>query len=167
MSSAIIISAGLAALRGSIFGGWQIAPASWAARRATTARASATASPTASTPAIAATITAAIMAPITAAAKILAGTVVAAASGIVLCGIVMWRKVLRCGSVRIRLAFLGGIGVLVLAGSGRHFAVMLDEMFNFGSVRFLVGSLRPIRAVKLFRMKLTVVGFFVMFSGTR
>jgi len=97
----------------------------------------------------------------------LAGTVVAAASGIILCGVVVWRKVLRRGSVGIRLAFLGGIGVLVLARSGRHFAVMLEEMLTFGSARFLVGSLRLIRVVKLFRMKLSVVGFLVMFSGTR
>jgi len=46
------------------------------------------------------------------AAKILAGTVVAARADN-LCGVVVWRKVLRTRSVWNPVAFLGGIGVLV------------------------------------------------------
>jgi len=162
----MVISAGLAALRGSIFRGRQIAPAARAALRASAARTSATASPTATTAAIAAPVSAAIIATIPTAAKILARTVVAA-SGIILRGIVMRRKVLRRRSVGIRLAFLGRFGVLVVQGSGRHFAVMLFKMFAFRGLRFFVGSVPLIRAVKLFRMKLFVLRVFVMFSRAR
>jgi hypothetical protein len=126
---------------------------------------SAPASPAATTTAIATTVSTPIA--VTATAKILAGTIVAGASGIVLGGIVMGCKILWRGSVGIWLAFLGRFSVLVLDGSGLNFAVMLLEMFTFGGARFLVGSMRLIRMVKFFGMKLFVVGFFVMFSGTR
>jgi hypothetical protein len=77
--------------------------------------ASTTASPAASTATIATAVSTSIT--ITAAAKILARTIVAAAGGIVLSRIVMRRKVLWRGSVGVRLALLRCFGVLVFAGS--------------------------------------------------
>lgn len=128
LSAAIVVTAGLATLRGSVFRRRQIASASWAARARATlgapaAMTSATPSPTATTSAVTTAISASIA--VAAAAKILAGTVVAATSGIVLCGIVMGCKILRRGSVGIRLAFLGRFSVLVLDGSGLNFVVVL------------------------------------------
>src|SRR5713101_3506320 len=106
--AAIVISAGLAALWRRIFRGRQIAPA-WAALRSSAARASAMASPTATPAAVSATVTTA--------AKILAGTLVTAAGGIVLRGIVMRGEVLGRGSVGMRLAFLSRFGVLLILGN--------------------------------------------------
>jgi hypothetical protein len=79
----------------------------------------------------------------------------------------VWSKVLRRGSVGIRLAFLGGFGLLILSGSGRHFAVMFLEMSAFGSVRFLVRSVLLIDVVSFILMELFVMRFFVMFRGPR
>src|SRR5216684_254957 len=133
-SAAIVISAGLAALRRRIFRGRQIARAR-AALRASTAMASATtASPTAAT--------ATISASVTTAAIILPGAVVTAAGGIALRGIVMGREVLGRGSVGIRLAFFTRFGVLLFDGSGVFRFVMFLRMVAFGGVLFLVGSVR-------------------------
>jgi hypothetical protein len=123
--------------------------------------ASATATPTAPTAAISASVA------VTATAKILAGTIVATTGGIVLRGIVMGRKVLRRGSVGLGLALLGCFGVLVIQGSGLNFVAMPFEMvFTFGSVRFLLGIVLLLHVVRFFLMKLFVVRFLMMFSGT-
>jgi len=127
--------------------------------------ASPTASPTAATTAITATVSASIA--VTAAAKILARTIAAAASGIVLGGIVMGSKVLWRGSVGIGLAFLRTFGVLVIQGSGMSFVAMLLARFAFRGVSFVVRSVRLIGVVKFFRMEFFVVRFFVMLSGAR
>ncbi len=135
LCATIVISAGLAALWRRIFRGRQIASAG-AALRASTTMASATASPTA---AIAATVSAAIIATIAAAAIVLTGTIVTAAGRIVLRGVVMRRKVLRRGSIGIRLAFVTGVSVLVFRRSGRNrVGVVFLLLFAFRGVRFLV-----------------------------
>src|SRR5712671_3275393 len=137
--TAIVISAGLAALWRRIFRGRQIASAG-AALRASTTMASATASPTAAIAAtVAAAVSAAIIATIAAAAIVLTGTIVTAAGRIVLRGIVVWRKVLRRGSIGIRLAFVTGVSVLVFRRSGRNrVGVVFLLLFAFRGVRFLV-----------------------------
>jgi len=102
--------------------------------------ASATASPTAAIAAtVAAAVSAAIIATIAAAAIVLTGTIVTAAGRIVLRGIVVWRKVLRRGSIGIRLAFVTGVSVLVFRRSGRNrVGVVFLLLFACRGVRFLV-----------------------------
>jgi hypothetical protein len=80
---------------------------------------SATASPTAASTAVAPAVSAAIISTVTASAIVLAGTVIAAAGRIVLCGIVMWRKVLRRRRIGFRLALVASVSVLVFRRSGR------------------------------------------------
>jgi hypothetical protein len=125
------------ALRRSIFRGRQVAPAtgsSWRTASATTASAAAeTPAAISAGSAIAALVT------ISATAKILAGAIVAAARRIIFRGIVMRSKILRRGSVGIRLALVRVRFVvhlldvrLVLAGFvlGRGFlAVFARHMF--------------------------------------
>jgi hypothetical protein len=127
--------------------------------------ASATTSPTATAAAITAPVTAAVCASVVAAAKILARAVVGATGGIVLRGIVMRREVLGRGSVRIRLAFLSGFGVLVFDGSGRNRAALFLEMFAFSGVRFKVRSVL-LNVMSFVLMELFVVRLFVMIGGT-
>ena len=133
--------------------------------RASATMASATASPTATAAAITATVSPSVA--VTAAAKILARAVVAAACGIVLRGVVVGRKVLRRRSVGIWLTFFRCFSVLFIQGSGLNFFVMLFEMFTLGGVYFLLGSMRLICVVEFFRMELFVVCLLVMFGGAR
>ncbi len=118
LSAAIIVAAGLAALRCCIFRGRQIARAR-AALRASAALPSATASPTAAA--------AAISAAVATAAIILPGAIVSAAGWIVLRGIVMGREVLRRGGIGIRLAFFTCFGMLLFHGGRRKCFVMFVD----------------------------------------
>ena len=118
-----IVSARLAALRRSIFGRGQIAAAHIRTLRAPSATlTSATAAPTAATTTVATAVTTTI----SAAAVILAAAIASATCGawrVVLSGIVMGRKILRSGSVRIGLALFGVMSIVV------HFCGMGAESF--------------------------------------
>jgi hypothetical protein len=114
--TSIVVATGLA-LRRSIFGGRQIASAHARALRAppATTLTSATPSPTSATTTVAATVSTTI----SAAAIILAAAITTAcrARRVVLSGIVMGRKILRSGSVRIRLSLFGVMSIVVHFGS--------------------------------------------------
>jgi len=127
-----IVSARFAALRRSIFGGRQI-PAAYAWTLwppAAAALTPATAAPTSATATVAAAITTTVTATISAAAVILAAAITSAACRarrVVLSGIVVGRKILGSGSVRIGLALFrvmsivvhfGGVGAESFVGTG-------------------------------------------------
>jgi hypothetical protein len=112
-----IVSARLAALRRSIFGRRQIAAAHIRTLRAPAATlTSATAAPTSATTTVATPVTTTV----SAAAVILTATIASATSGarrVILSGIVVGRKILRSGSVRIGLALFGVMSIVVNFGS--------------------------------------------------
>jgi uncharacterized membrane protein len=138
---------------------------------ASAARASATASPTPTTAAIPSavttTVSTAIRATITAASEILAGAVAAAARRVILCGIVVRCKVLRCGSVGFGLAFVTGFGMLFLYRSRGSYVVMIFDMFAFTGVHFVVRSVMLFSVMRFFLVEFVVVRLFVMFAGAR
>jgi len=126
--AARLASARFAALRRSVFGGRQVAAAHAWALRASAAMATATAAPASAT----ATITASVTTTISAAAVILAAAIAAGAWRVILSGIVVGRKILRRGGVRIRLALFGMARVSIVM----HFGGVRGEGFVASDVIF-------------------------------
>jgi hypothetical protein len=77
----------------------------------------------------------------------------------------MRRKVLRRGSVGIRLAFLSRFGVVLVYGSGGKCVVMFLEMLIFRGVRVLARGVMLILVMRFVLVELLVVRFLVVFSG--
>ena len=155
LTSAIIVTAGVTALWRSILGGRQIASSGTTLRTTAAMPSPTTASPTAAT----ATITATITTPITAAAIALALTVATGAIGIVLYRIVMKRKVLGSGSVRIGLTLVGKFHVRLTGRRGLLGLVMLLK----GSGGF--GGMEVLANGDVSRRGLIRVGPLVAFRG--
>ena len=128
--AARLASARFAALRRSVFGGRQVAAAHAWALRASAAMATATAAPASAT----ATITASVTTTISAAAVILTAAIAATtgARRVILSGIVVGRKILRRGGVRIRLALFGMARVSIVM----HFGGVRGEGFVASDVIF-------------------------------
>jgi len=160
LPTTIVISARVAALRRRVFRGRQIAP-SGTTLWASAAMASAKASPTSTAAAISATVGAAI--PTT--AKILSGTIIAAAGRIVLRWVVMRREILGRGRIGIRLALLCRVSVLLFHGSRRKRVVMFQVLSLRGGNVF-VGSVLFIYGVGFVLMELLGTSFFVVFVGS-
>lgn len=114
--AARFVSAGFAALRGSVFGRWKIAPANIRSLRTTATMASTTTAPAAAAAAITAAIAATVSTTIGATAIGLAAT--AGAWRVVLRGIVVGRKILRSGGVRIGLTLFGVVMRIVVDFGG-------------------------------------------------
>ena len=112
------IAARFSALRRSIFGRREVAAAYGRALplRASTAMTSTTTTPAAATTSISAPITAAITATVTAATVVLAAAIATTrgARRVILCGVVVGRKILGSGGVRFGLALLGGVMNIVM-----------------------------------------------------
>jgi hypothetical protein len=112
----------------------------------------ATAAPTSATATIAATVSTTI----TAAAKILAAAIASTSSRarrVVLSGIVMGRKILRSGSVRIRLTLFGVMSIVVHFGS-----VGAESFVGTGLVFYNAGVLIVRQGIVMGRF---VIGRFV------
>jgi hypothetical protein len=133
--TARFVTARIAALRRSVFGRREIATANARAlRRASAAIASSTAAPAAATTAVTATITTAITAPVSTTIGATAVALAAATAGarsVVLRGIVVGRKILRSGGVRIGLALFRVVVRIVVDFGG----VSIGN-FAFGSLLF-------------------------------
>lgn len=116
--AARVVAARFATLRRSVFRGREVASAG--TLRAATTMTSATTTETAPA-AIATAVTTTIVAAVVAPAVILAAAIAAAAGArrVILSGIVMWRKILRRGSIRFRLAlvFFRDMGFVVHFGA--------------------------------------------------
>jgi len=112
--AARLVSARFASLRRSVFGRREVSAAYARALRSSATMASTAAAPASAT----ATIAAAITTTITAAAVVLAAAIAATAGAwrVILSGIVVRRKVLGRGGVRIGLALLGVMSVIVNFG---------------------------------------------------
>ena len=102
-----------------------------------------TAAPSATAPAVAAAVSSAIVA----AAIVLGRTVVPAPGRIVLCGIVVRRKVLRRGGVRIRLAFVRTFRVRLILRRRLRFAVTFLQVLVFRGLRFILPSVLFIKVM--------------------
>jgi hypothetical protein len=153
--AARVVSARLA-LRRSVFRRRQIAAAHAWALRSTSAVASTTAAPTATTTAV----TTPVCTAIGTTAITLAGSVAATAGAwrVVLRRIVMGRKILGCGGVRIRLALLRVMSIVVYFGS-----VGTERFVGTGMVFYDPGLLvvRKRIVVRRFLMRCFVLKGFV------
>ena len=76
----------------------------------------------------------------------------------------MRREILRCGSIGFGLAFVTGLGVLVLDGGGGSGVVVFFEMLAFGGVRYLLRSLKLISVMSFVLVEFLVVRFFVVLA---
>lgn len=157
--AARVVSARLG-LRRSVFRRRQIAAAHAWALRSTSAVASTTAAPTATTTAVTAAITTPVRTAIGTTAITLAGSIAATAGAwrVVLRRIVMGRKILGCGGVRIRLALLRVMSIVVYFGS-----VGTERFVGTGMVFYDPGLLvvRKRIVVRRFLMRCFVLKGFV------
>jgi hypothetical protein len=171
LAAAIFVTAGftatrLSALRGCVLRGRQVAPAARTALwRAATTSPSATPAPSTSVAAtVARAIAAALTATVTATSEILAWAIIAAVGTrrVVLRGIVVRRKILRCGSVGFRLAFVKRVDLSAVPIRGSF--VMFFNIFTFRArcimrkrLLFLPGFL----GMRFIRMRVIETDFFV------
>jgi hypothetical protein len=164
--AARFVTARIAALRRGVFGRRKIATANARAlRRAPAAIASTTAAPSAAMTTVAAAITTPVSTTIGATAVALASAT-AGAWRVVLRGIVVGRKILRSGSVRIGLALFRIVVRIVVDFGG----VSVGD-FTFGSLLFAAAGLLVVREGLLmegFAMRIfvrLVMQYFVRFAG--
>src|SRR5580704_1571027 len=125
--------------------------------------ASSAATPTATTAAIATAISASVSASVIATAIALARAVATGARWIVLCGIVVGRKILRRGCVGFRLALLRSLVVSQILCYWLTLCAVFLVVLALRGMRFLVRGM--ILDVGLFGMELFAMCFIVMLAG--
>ena len=131
--------------------------------RASSTRASSSSTTTPSAAAYA--VAAAISSTIVAAAIVLGRAVVSAPGRIVLCGIVVWREILRRGSVRIGLAFVRTFNVRLILRSRLRFFVTFLQALAFRGLRFILRSVLFIKVMIFCRVGFQLRRLLVVSRG--
>ena len=130
--------------------------------RASSARAS---SSTTTPSAAASAVAAAISSTIVAAAIVLGRAVVSAPGRIVLCRIVVWREILRRGSVRIGLAFLRTFRVGFILPRRLRFFVMFLQVLGFRGLRAILRRVLFIKVMIFCRVGFRLRSLVVVSRG--